>query len=151
MQKKIIKQLIHLIISVFNLGYWPASGTLASIFAFGVMHFFSTYYFLLFLISLIGGFYATYYFLQNYNKDNLSDPSFIVIDEVSGYFFGYCMLYYFSMTRFEVIFFLLFRFFDIVKPLGIKQIEKLPGVLGIMCDDYLAAIYSILFLLLLRC
>lgn len=151
MHKKLTKQCIHLVISVFSLGYWPASGTLASIFACGVMHFFYQYYLFLFLISLIFGFYSVYYFLKLYNTENLSDPSFIVIDEVSGYFLGYCILYYFSMTRFEVIFFLLFRFFDIVKPLGIKQIEKLPGVFGIMLDDYLAALYSVLFLLLLRC
>lgn len=36
----------------------------------------------------------------------------------------------------------LFRFFDIFKPLGIRKLEKLPGGLGMMADDVLAAIYS---------
>lgn len=36
----------------------------------------------------------------------------------------------------------LFRFFDIFKPLGIRSMEKLPGGLGMMADDVLAAIYS---------
>ena len=35
--------------------------------------------------------------------------------------------------------FLLFRFFDIVKPLGIKKLEKLPNRWGILADDLAAA------------
>lgn len=38
----------------------------------------------------------------------------------------------------------LFRFFDIVKPLGIRKLEKLPGGIGMMADDVLAAVYSAL-------
>jgi phosphatidylglycerophosphatase A len=40
----------------------------------------------------------------------------------------------------------LFRFFDILKPLGISRIQKLPGGLGIMLDDTAAAIASCLLL-----
>lgn len=36
----------------------------------------------------------------------------------------------------------LFRFFDIFKPLGIRKLEKLPGGIGMMADDVLAAIYA---------
>lgn len=35
--------------------------------------------------------------------------------------------------------FVLFRFFDIVKPLGIARLQRLPGGLGIMVDDVAAA------------
>jgi phosphatidylglycerophosphatase A len=38
--------------------------------------------------------------------------------------------------------FLLFRLFDITKPLGIKALEKLPGGFGIVLDDVMAAIYA---------
>jgi len=37
---------------------------------------------------------------------------------------------------------ILFRFFDIVKPLYIKKMELLPGGWGIMMDDVLAGIYT---------
>lgn len=37
----------------------------------------------------------------------------------------------------------LFRFFDIFKPLGIRQMEKFPGGYGMMADDILAGIYSV--------
>lgn len=36
----------------------------------------------------------------------------------------------------------LFRLFDIYKPLGIRSLERLPGGIGMMADDILAAIYS---------
>lgn len=36
----------------------------------------------------------------------------------------------------------LFRFFDIFKPLGIRSMEKLPGGIGMMADDMLAALYA---------
>ena len=38
--------------------------------------------------------------------------------------------------------FLLFRFFDIVKPPPIRRIERLPGGFGIVLDDVLAGVYA---------
>ena len=43
----------------------------------------------------------------------------------------------------------LFRFFDIVKPFGIRWIEKAPGGIGIVLDDVFAAIYANLTLQLI--
>lgn len=36
--------------------------------------------------------------------------------------------------------FLLFRFFDILKPLGIKKLQDLPGGIGVVADDLAAAV-----------
>jgi phosphatidylglycerophosphatase A len=36
--------------------------------------------------------------------------------------------------------FALFRFFDIVKPLGIKRLQHLPGGWGVVVDDVVAAL-----------
>jgi len=44
----------------------------------------------------------------------------------------------------------LFRFFDISKPLGIRSMEKFPGGFGMMADDILAGIYSVIILLALN-
>lgn len=44
----------------------------------------------------------------------------------------------------------LFRFFDIFKPLGIRKLERLPGGLGMMADDILAAIYSAIILIVVK-
>jgi phosphatidylglycerophosphatase A len=68
------------------------------------------------------------------------DPGPVVIDEVMG------ML----MTLFLVPVnwtgmlagFLLFRVLDVVKPYPAQKLERLPGGLGIMADDAMAAIYA---------
>jgi phosphatidylglycerophosphatase A len=40
-----------------------------------------------------------------------------------------------------VIIFVLFRIFDIVKPPPVRQSQRLPGGLGVVADDVLAALY----------
>jgi len=42
--------------------------------------------------------------------------------------------------------FILFRFFDIVKPWPVNRIQLLPRGWGVMMDDVLAGIYSLLIL-----
>lgn len=68
------------------------------------------------------------------------DPGFIVIDEWAGMFvtlFGVTL----TWTNLFVAF-VLFRFFDIVKPAPARQIEKWHGAYGIMFDDLVAGIYA---------
>jgi phosphatidylglycerophosphatase A len=75
---------------------------------------------------------------------NVDDPQPIVIDEFMG-----CIITFFGLaiTVQQMFFgFLLFRFFDISKLLGIRQVEKLPGVWGVMLDDVFAGIMSNLIL-----
>lgn len=45
---------------------------------------------------------------------------------------------------------ILFRFFDIAKPLGIRSMEKLPGGYGMMADDILAALYSVIVIIIIN-
>ncbi len=47
--------------------------------------------------------------------------------------------------------FLLFRFFDILKPLGIARLQNLPGGLGCAADDLAAGLASCLCLHLVLC
>ena len=73
----------------------------------------------------------------------IKDPGEVVIDEVAGQCLTLLVvplqpLHYFAA-------FLLFRFFDIVKPFPIRWLErKLPGGYGIMLDDTGAAIYAMI-------
>ncbi len=72
------------------------------------------------------------------------DPSQTVIDEMVGLWvtlLGLPLGWPWLLGGF-----LLFRFFDIVKPLGIRQAEKLEGGWGIMLDDVLAGVYGNLVL-----
>jgi len=72
------------------------------------------------------------------------DHNRVVIDEVAGM----CItLLWVPVTITNVMIgLILFRIFDIVKPLYIKRLEKLPGGWGVMFDDILAGIYANLIL-----
>lgn len=68
------------------------------------------------------------------------DPSRVVIDEVAGMCIS--LLFIPVTVKYVIIALVLFRFFDIVKPLFIKKMEIFPGGWGIMLDDVLAGIYA---------
>jgi phosphatidylglycerophosphatase A len=72
------------------------------------------------------------------------DPSRIVVDEMVGMWIS--LLWVGSGWIPLTLAFLLFRFFDIVKPLGILKTEQLAGGIGVMADDILAGIYTNLVL-----
>ncbi len=73
-------------------------------------------------------------------SDGNSDPSRVVIDEIVGQIL--CLLWVPISVISLVAGFLLFRFFDIVKPSPARESEGLGGGLGIVCDDLIAGIYA---------
>jgi phosphatidylglycerophosphatase A len=75
------------------------------------------------------------------------DPSEVILDEMVAIplvFLFNDHLQLGSKLGFVIVLlgFGLFRFFDIVKPLGIRKVENLPGGLGIVLDDVVAALYA---------
>ncbi|RYY22961.1 MAG: phosphatidylglycerophosphatase A [Chitinophagaceae bacterium] len=68
------------------------------------------------------------------------DSSKVVVDEVAGMMIT--LLWVPINITYVLIGFILFRFFDILKPLGIKSAERLPGGWGVMADDVLAGVYA---------
>lgn len=40
--------------------------------------------------------------------------------------------------------FILFRFFDIIKPYPARRAERMPGGIGVVMDDLVAGVYSLL-------
>ncbi|HJT75249.1 MAG TPA: phosphatidylglycerophosphatase A [Chitinophaga sp.] len=72
------------------------------------------------------------------------DDKKVVIDEVAGM----CVSLLFLPVKplYVLLGLVLFRFFDIVKPLFIRRTEQLPGGTGVMMDDVLAGIYTNLLL-----
>jgi phosphatidylglycerophosphatase A len=68
------------------------------------------------------------------------DPGPIVIDEVVGMLITLALLPV-SMTG-AIVGFLVFRILDVIKPWPSGGFEKLPGGLGVMADDGMAAIYG---------
>jgi phosphatidylglycerophosphatase A len=73
------------------------------------------------------------------------DPPIVVVDEVVGQWMtlaGATTLNWKSW----LLAFALFRLFDIWKPAPVRQLEHLPGGLGIVADDAMAGVYGALVL-----
>ncbi len=75
------------------------------------------------------------------------DPNFVVIDEFVGMWIS---LLLFDGVILILTSFFVFRFFDITKFLGINKIEKLNGSLGIMLDDIVAGIYTLIIVFVIK-
>ena len=72
------------------------------------------------------------------------DPGKVVIDEVAGQFIAFMPVPYLLGTAWwsAILAFVLFRFFDIVKPYPARRLESLEAGLGIMADDIVAGVYA---------
>jgi phosphatidylglycerophosphatase A len=68
------------------------------------------------------------------------DPGPVVLDEVVGMLITLVLLPV-NLTG-AIMGFFIFRVLDVVKPFPSAQFEKLPGGLGVMADDGMAAIYG---------
>lgn len=68
------------------------------------------------------------------------DSPRVVIDEIAG--MGVSLLFLPVTLATVLVGFVLFRFFDIAKPLYIRRAESIPGGWGVMADDLLAGVYA---------
>jgi phosphatidylglycerophosphatase A len=68
------------------------------------------------------------------------DPGYVVVDEVAGML---VTLFLIPVGWIGAIAgFFLFRLSDIIKPYPANRLERLPGGIGIMADDVMAAVYA---------
>ena len=72
------------------------------------------------------------------------DGSQIVIDEIIGVMITFVWIPLTVHTL--IIGFILFRIMDIVKPFPADRAQKLPGGIGVVADDVIAAVYAHLLL-----
>ena len=150
-----MKILINIFVSLFYSGYfkiWP--GTFASfvsiliIFPIVKFNLLSIEYFIgIFIVIFI----LSIYFIKKYSSiTNTHDSGVIVIDEFLGIFlififYNYIFLFNDLLTIFLI--FLLFRFFDITKLFPANIIDKkMNNSLGVILDDLVASIYTIITL-----
>ncbi|TWR25581.1 phosphatidylglycerophosphatase A [Mucilaginibacter achroorhodeus] len=133
-----------LIASIFGIGYVKGGGTLAALVT-------CPFIYLLWLQSwavnpiwlVLATLIVT---LLGINVGNKVEPFWgkdsyrVVIDEVAGMMVT--MLFVPANIYYLLIGFVLFRFFDILKPLGIRKMEALKGGTGVMMDDVLAGVYG---------
>jgi phosphatidylglycerophosphatase A len=92
----------------------------------------------LFCYSLIVFFATMTLILGDKYEEHLmkKDPPSFVLDEMAGFF---CSIIFLPISYLYLILaFVMFRIFDIWKPLLISRVQKIPGGLGILADDLLA-------------
>ena len=111
---------------------------------------------IIFLIILIIFLYSFLAINNSFDQFESEDPQEIVIDEVVGQMLPllaipiYETLYPLPIIYYYASAFLLFRLFDIWKPYPVNYVDNnIKGALGIMLDDILAGLYSIIILILI--
>ena len=130
-----------------------APGTLASLFTCIIFFYLNAYFeieILILIILII--FFLSLLSINNYlkfygNKDHQS----IVIDEFLGQYIALLSIPLFKLENNIIhisLIFLLFRFFDISK-IGLRNIEKISGPFGIIFDDIIGGIYTVIAIYLL--
>jgi phosphatidylglycerophosphatase A len=139
--------------SVCFIGYLPASGTVASALVILVLLFIkaktglssggAAYW--LVTLAMVG---CSFYF-SNRSRElfGREDSSKIVIDEVAGQMITFLLVP--QTLRTLIAGFILFRFFDIVKPFPIYHMEELEGGVGVTMDDVAAGVLANAVLLVL--
>ena len=134
----------NIILRYFYLGNFRyAPGTVSSFFVVFIWFFIPNIPMLhlaILFVHMSLGFYFCYLFSIKKNKDK--DPSFIVIDEIVGMMISLCLIP--KVFSAYLLAFILFRFFDILKPSIIDRVQNLEYGIGIMADDIIAGIFSLL-------
>ena len=159
-----LKKFSHLSATFFGVGLLPfAPGTWGSFVAlilfFGFIYFQISFYYFFFIFLLLS--LASIFICEIASKDLLEkDHKAIVIDEVAGAWLSFLFIptlgiYNFSTAKWQdesylaaMIIFILFRFFDILKPHPISMIDKkFKSGFGIVLDDLVAGVFAGLTLL----
>jgi phosphatidylglycerophosphatase A len=135
-----VKKLYQILASTLGIGYiGKGGGTVAALFAVLCWYLLQPappMQWLIVAIVMILGVWSGNVVEADWGKDNAK----VVIDEVAGMCISLLLL---PHTLFYAIAALvLFRFFDIAKPLGIRRMERFPGGWGVMLDDVLAGVYA---------
>lgn len=139
----------------FGSGFSPfAPGTagalLATLIWFGLSYLVSATCLLWLTVALILAFtFAGIWAADRLEEFWGEDPSRVVVDEMVGVWIA-LLAAPAGHIWYALGAFILFRFFDILKPLGIRRMENLPGGVGVMMDDILSGVYGFIILIIAR-
>lgn len=138
-----MSSLAKIIATFLGIGYAPiAPGTAASLVTVLLYKFFlcklswPAMLVIMLLVYVIGVWAASKYSREK----RLEDPRTVVIDEVLGQLLALFLLN--PTWPLMLAAFLLFRIFDVIKPLFISRAERFSSGWGIMLDDIIAGLYS---------
>lgn len=145
-----IRNILKFIATTGYLGNIPgAPGTYGAI--FGTLSYIAFHYYYPFDINyLLIGLSIVFTYLgtiacRDMEEEWGHDPSRVVIDETVGQWITYLFIPF--HLKWAILGLILFRFFDILKPFGIKAIdEKMKHPFSVMLDDILAGVYALMTL-----
>ena len=150
MIKSLLKWLRIILSTMFFIGFIPlAPGTLGSLITIVILWFSMDIVSPYFLASNAVTFWYLYLlllcitiFITDKAKENfgVEDPKQIIIDESVGQLITFFLIP--LSWRVLILGFLLFRFYDIVKPFPVYKFEDLEDGLGITMDDVVAGILA---------
>jgi phosphatidylglycerophosphatase A len=142
--------LARVVATWFYLGYLKPPGTMGTLGALIVaspLHVFlgwgPWHFLVLGIVSIPPAIWAA---SETSRATGLKDPQIVVVDEVSGMWLTLAGVIHETWVGWVAAFFL-FRLFDIVKLAPARQLENLPGGVGIVADDVAAGIYGALVML----
>ena len=140
------KRIAYLLLSIFNIGYISLlPGTIASFVSALFWYFFmpNNWIIQIIFIASIASIGIFAYQLVKNDLDN-KDPQYIVLDELVGMWIALILVPY----RFDyfLIAFLLFRYFDILKPSFIYRSQKIEGSLSVFIDDIISGVFTFLIM-----
>ena len=148
-----------LFITFFKIGKIKfAPGTIASLIACLLFLLFVNLFniVILFFCTLLIALYSFIAINNSFDSFDTNDPQEIVIDEVVGQMLPllaipiYETLYNAPEEYYCIAAFIFFRLFDIWKPFPINYIDiNTEGPLGVMLDDIVAGIYTIIILIVI--
>ena len=158
-----MKKINILISTFFGNGYiskipgtFTSLSTLIILYIFFEVLQFNNLNYILILYSIVF-FYSFYAVMDSETEFDNKDPRQIVIDEVLGQAMPLILIVYLSSKNlinipveiYYLLSFILFRFFDILKPFPVNYFDKKhKNFFGIIMDDIMAGLYTMLIIYL---
>ena len=138
---KIVKFVSLAIATVFGIGYVPVApgtfGSIAGLLLWMVLPASTVVQAAAIVALLVVGSLAGNVAEHHFGR---TDPRQVIIDEVMGMLITLFLNPVASKGAF--VGFLFFRATDVIKPYPANRLERLPGGIGVMADDAMAAIYA---------
>ena len=137
---------LALAIATCGVGYLPlAPGTFGSLVGVGIFWLLVRVNPLVIVVAILAVTFAGIWAGSRIEQlSGRKDPGKVVVDEVAGQMIALFPLTLFARwsTAAVILSFILFRFFDIVKPYPANRLQDLDGGMGIMFDDLVAGVYG---------
>tara|TARA_B100000401_G_C52104291_1_gene392708 strand:+ start:28 stop:471 length:444 start_codon:yes stop_codon:yes gene_type:complete len=141
-----LERISELFCTSLGIGYTPFfPGTIASFIILPLVWFIknefglSLFLLLIFFFSILSHYFIKILILNKTEKD----PKFIIVDEYIGQ--SIALIFCNEKISEYLISFLLFRFFDILKPYPIKYFNNMKNASGVILDDIVAGLIVCLF------